>query len=259
MLRKYLTGLTLAAVVTGGAFANENTVTVDIGPTIVGFAIPIVVNAIFTEGSSNGVGIAVQYERQIFEPFSVAGRFAYMGFDAEATVDGTTDQGNEVKTHAKYSPSAITIEAHARYYPFSGESHLGKAFFCDGALGYAYMNSSFSADNTEFRASPLEDRKDTFGPVDAPRNFFKFGAKVGTKIVFGDNGGFVFEQTVGWDLPLGGGETLVDKFDKWNKEKPDDEKLDQDIVDTFNGMFSALENFIFAGGPRVTLSIGWNF
>jgi len=252
MLRKYLTGLTLAAVVTGGAFAQENTVTVDIGPTIVGVAMPIVVNAIFTEGvgTSTGLGIAAQYERRILEQFSVAGRFAYMGLDAGASV-----KSGKEKTSVTYKPAAVTVEGHARYYPFSGADHLGKAFFCDGMLGYAYMNSAFYAEywNENGILLPIN----IFAPDDAQMNFFKLGAKVGTRIVFGDNGGFVFEQAVGWDLGVGGGEKLGTKYDEWAKKRGD--SVDQETVDTFNGMFKALEDFIFAGGPRVTLSIGWNF
>ncbi|MDR0322389.1 MAG: hypothetical protein LBI28_12885, partial [Treponema sp.] len=95
--------LALALIfIAGGAFAQEaetttgttpqndvasvktpkNTITVDIGPTIIGFGIKAAGKMISDgeEGmSSSGFGIGAQYERQIFDKFTVAGRFAYLG------------------------------------------------------------------------------------------------------------------------------------------------------------------------------------
>jgi hypothetical protein len=37
-----------------------------------------------------------------------------------------------------------------------------------------------------------------------------------------------------------------------------DNELDR-MIGTFDRVFSSLENFIFVGGPRLTLSFGWRF
>jgi hypothetical protein len=93
--------MVIAAFASGAVFAEtdfktmaKNTVTVDVGPTIVGAVIGMAGDLIGGgEGlSSSGFGIAAQYERQLFRQLSVAGRFAYLG--------GSIGIGNEYEDNS---------------------------------------------------------------------------------------------------------------------------------------------------------------
>ena len=85
--------LVLAVIIAGGVFAQsfasmpKNTVTVDVGPTIVGLAFGLTGKIVgnipaledFADINASGFGIAAQYERQVLSPLSIALRGAYLG------------------------------------------------------------------------------------------------------------------------------------------------------------------------------------
>jgi hypothetical protein len=261
-----LAGLTLGAVLTGGAFAQarENTVIVDIGPTIFGLAMAGALDGMLSDaaedanedsdagasGGSSGFGIAVQYERQITKKFSVAGRFAYVGLGLGMSM--STDDA-EAKIEGKIS--SISIDAHGRYYP------AGRTFFLDGALGYANMTTSVSGKYREYdfvngrKVLVNEEEPISFA---APRNFFKFGAKLGWRLAFGDAIKFVFEPALGYDVGIGGGDLIGTKFQKWARDNDADVFSDDDVK-SLDDAWKILESVVFVGGPRISLSFGCSF
>jgi len=99
----------------------KNTITVDIGPTIVGLGIGAVGNLLGGDSglSSTGFGIGAQYERQITQKFSAALRFAYLGGGFGYAGD-SNDSGANIKTSLGLDMKSFSIEGHARLYP-SGE------------------------------------------------------------------------------------------------------------------------------------------
>ena len=251
MLRKCLFVLLIAAVAAGAAFTQEeadegiavrgkdgakNTIVVDVGPTILGLGMAGFAMASMEEGFTPfGFGIGAQYERQINKYFSVAGRVAYLGFGLQYSFQ---DGGTSFNTNT--TMSAITVEAHARYYPFGG------AFFLGGILGYTNMSiklsGKISVDNS------AESINDTL-----TRDFIKFGTKLGWRIRFGKSGGgFTFEPSIGWDFGVSPSSTFVSQLVKKLGEEPDEK-------DSLDEAFDVIERFIFVGGPRVTLSFGWSF
>jgi hypothetical protein len=244
MMKKSVLALLLAAVVVAGAFAQEdfesvpkNTVTVDIGPIFVGAMIGQLGKLMGDDGpSTSGFGIAAQYERQIFERFSVAGRFAYLGAGLGITEEG--DYGEEVTVGLNFK--SFSLEGHARYYPFKKTT-----FFLDGMLGYAYMSSAFSGEVVVKEEGYKSDKPVNFT---ASRNFIKLGAKIGWRFDFGKPGGFTFEPSFGYYYGFGIGDTVEKQLEK---------KLEAEVegIDTFK----MLENYLFIGGPRLTLSFGWRF
>jgi hypothetical protein len=261
-----LAGLTCGAVLTSGAFAQENTVTVDIGPTIFGLAMAGVLDDMLSSaakganeevsnasasGGAGGFGIAVQYERQITEKFSAAGRFSYVGLNMGMSM-GTEDAEADVE----FKISSISIDAHGRYYPTGG------TFFLDGALGYADMATSISGKYREYETGFLGNK--VSGPAEpisfaAPRNFFKFGAKLGWRLAFGDAIKFVFEPALGYDfVGFGGGALIGTKFRQWSLDNDADVFSDDDVK-TLDDAWKILESVVFVGGPRISLSLGCGF
>jgi len=240
-MKKCLLALVIAAVAAGGAFAQNNTVTVDIGPTIVGGAIKSMGNAI-SEGqegvSSSGFGIGAQYERQLFEELSVAGRFAYVGGGL-----GVSEEDGSLKATAKMKLNSFSLEAHARYFPFSK-----RMFFLDGMLGYAYMGLILSGDViVEENGYKEKDGVD----FSVSRSYFKLGAKIGWRIDFGAPGGFVFEPSFGYSAAIGIGDKLGKKLaNKISGELGD--------AEAFDDIFKYVEMFGL-GGPRLSLAFGWRF
>jgi len=95
MLRKVLTGLAIGAIATGGAFAQEHTVTVDIGPMLMGALFAGAGDMLGEGASASGFGIAPQYEYQLTENFTVGGRFAYMGLGM--SVSESNSDGDKIK------------------------------------------------------------------------------------------------------------------------------------------------------------------
>jgi len=282
--RKILLVLALAVLTVEGAFAQtdfeemaKNTVVVDIGPTIMGAAISVIGSKAVGDtriGFSYGFGIAAQYERQIFDKFSVAGRFAYLGVGVGAENNYVDENGVTVKSGADIDMSSFSIEGHARFYPW------GETFFLDGMLGFANMSMSFSGSmKGTLEVDGKKHEEKVSADVDASQGFIKLGAKVGWRInfsknrgftfgplrrsltkrlkspSFGENGGFTFEPSLGYSVGIGFGDTIGQQLSSQIKKKTGadiDEK-------SFDDVFNKVENFIFIGGPRVTLAFGYRF
>jgi hypothetical protein len=246
MVKNVLLMLILAVIVVGGVFAQtdfasmpKNTITVDVGPTIVGLAFKQIGNVLEnlledTPGfDSTGFGIAAQYERQLFKLLSVAARGAYLGVGLK----GDNIMGSGVS--GELDLTTVSVEGHFRFYPFSG-----RTFFLGGMAGYGYF------------AMDLSGSVATVGQSNEPvtfiasRNYTKFGERVGWRIDFGRPGGFVFEPSLGYDHVIGLGGTFGKKLQE------EISGVDRGKVD---GAFKILENYLFVGGPRVTLAFGWRF
>jgi len=223
----------------------KNTITVDFGPTIIGGLISaagdIAKNTLGgdTGLTTSGFGIAAQYERQLLKQLSVAGRFSWLQADL-----GYSDKfsGADVKMGANII--SYSIEGHVRYYP------LGETFFLDGMLGYANMTVTFSGQlKAEGGGSPVSV---SYAPS---QGFFALGGKIGWRISFGKNGGFTFEPSLGYVFGIGSGDTIWDQLSKQKKNETGADIGDVGIGD----IFDILQNFIFVGGPRLSLAFGWRF
>ncbi|MCL1927601.1 MAG: hypothetical protein FWG07_02265 [Treponema sp.] len=254
MAKKGFVLLVLVALVTGGVFAqtdfgsmSKNTITVDLGPTLVGVAIGQIGKYIDEDGpSSSGFGIGAQYERQILPKLSIAGRFAYLRGDLGIVEDGyDTDLLINAKASLGINITSFSIEGHVRFYPG------GETFFIDGMLGYANLSTSFSGEAVVDGYGQKEIRSVS---VTASRNYFKFGAKLGWRISFGKNGGFTIEPAIGYYGGIGMGDTIPKQLAKGIGDN-----IDEDAIVGFNDAFKMVENYIFIGGPRVTLSFGYRF
>ena len=245
MAKKVFLVLIIATLVTGGVFAQAlNTVTVDFGPTIVGALIGQIGSVIESLGDdietsgSSGFGIGAQYERQISNLLSVAGRFAYLGGGM-----GLVYGDGPISARPDMSIRSFSVEGHARLYP------LGDTFFFNGMLGYGNLSTSVSG--------TIE--ADVFGvpvvqPVNATasRSYAKFGAKLGWRISFGSSGGFTFEPAIGYYGAMGLGKTLGDQIIDSLPEEAEG-------LGGADDMLKAIENYVFIGGPRLTLSLGYRF
>ncbi|MDR1574369.1 MAG: hypothetical protein LBS37_00035 [Treponema sp.] len=236
-MKKSISVLVLGVVLAASLFAqveDKHTITVDVGPTIIGVAVGATLGAVGEGLSGSGFGIAGQYEFQPWQKFSVAARFAYLGITA--SYDPVT-----------MDMRSYSIEGHGRFYPFGG------AFFLDGMLGFANFNLSGSGGAEGVSAN-----------ISTNMNYFKLGAKLGWRIDFGRPGGFVFEPAFGYSAGIGdksnirvsaGGEGIPAEY--------------QDMVDEYansaiggaglDDMIDTVANFIFVGGPRMTLAFGWRF
>ena len=255
MTKKHLMVLVLLVFVAGWSFAQvdfeamaKNTITVDFGPTIIGGIVGAAGELMNDEegiGSidSSGFGIGAQYERQLLRQLSVAGRFAYMGF----TIEVTSKQDNIVAI-AETKLSSFSIEGHVRYYPF------GETFFLDGMLGYANLSLGISG---KVFYNDLSGTLQT-GHVSrtVSRDYFKLGAKLGWRISVGSNGGFTFEPAIGYYGGIASGDTIGQKL--INSINIGDAEIDE-YMNEFEEAFASLENYVFVGGPRITLAFGWRF
>jgi hypothetical protein len=214
----------------------SNIITWDLGPTIIGVAIGIVGDMIDQDDFDiSGFGLALQYERQLLEWVSVAGRFAYLGSDAKI---GFEDNLHETNT-LKMGLSTFAFESHGRVYPFKG------AFFLNAMLGYESMSIDFSG---KIVSGGVGD------PVslDASRGYLKLGGKLGWRIDFGKPGGLVLEI-----VPLGWSQVLAKFGDTFDKQLTKNKKVDD--IDDIDDVLSVIEDYIFIGGPRATLALGWRF
>jgi len=250
--------LALAVFAAGGAFAQDsywgspkNTFTADFGPTLVGLFINGLADTAGgdTGLSSSGFGIGLQYERQLFEPLAVAGRFAFLGgglgLSAEDVVDG-------VKTKAALGMnfSSFSLEAHARFYPG------GNAFFLGGLMGYGFLSSTFSG---EVLVQDTEGNREKVGvSFTGSRSYMKLGTRVGWR-VSSSSGGFTFEPSVGYNIAIGMGDTLGNALVKDIRKKSPDIEMEDDFASSVDDLFKFLEEIIFIGGPRLTLAFGWRF
>jgi len=255
MAKKGFMALVMAVLVAGGAFAQsdfesmaKNSVTVDVGPTIVGLAFGKAADLIKEEGiGSSGFGIAGQYERQLSRPLSVAARFSYLTAGMGIAISKTVDDGSGELT-ADLSLVSFSAEGHVRLYPF------GKTFFLDGMVGYANLKTDFSGKiKTQETGHPPTTEE--FKPFSASRNYVKLGAKLGWRISYGKNGGFTFEPAIGYSYGIGLDASIGKKLAGYVT----DELLGDGDASSINHMFPILENFVFIGGPRVTLAFGYRF
>ena len=251
--KKTMFGITLIAAMSVMVFSQEadgenvfeampkNTIVVDIGPTIIGVGAGVAGNMVDMEGlSTKGFGIGGQYERQLLKRLGVALKFTYLGVGAGVEVDDT---------NVNLDISSFSIEGIARYYPFGG------TFFLGGMLGFAHMQLAASG-KIEFDGdtdtSSVEDISFNVG-----RGYFKLGAKLGWRIDFGRPGGFTFEPSIGYDVGIGVGkplgQSLANEISRigGDQDAGDFEGLDEPI--------KLLENFVFVGGPRLSLAFGWRF
>jgi len=259
-LLKVVFVMALAALTAGAGFTQtdsyetpKNTVTVDIGPTIIGAVIGSMGSIVGEEDlSSSGFGIAVQYERQLFQKMSVGGRFAFMagGLGVKDSYEDYSTPGHPVTVDTKLeiSISSFSLEGHARFYPFGG------SFFLDGMLGYALLSTSLSGEVAGEDAITHKKEKESVS-ISVSRSYFKVGAKLGWRIDFGKPGGFIFEPSFGYSAGIGLGDTIGKQLGESIRAKSD---MDAELED-FDELFSVLEDFIFIGGPRVSLSFGWKF
>jgi hypothetical protein len=219
--------------------SNANTITVDFGPTIIGAVYGGVGNLVGGETglSSSGFGIAAQYERQLRENLTVAGRFAYLGFGF-----GTKMSEEGLSAQLRMDISSFSIEGHLRFYPSAD------TFFLDGMLGYANLAMKFSGGViVKEDSGPPAEEKISFG---ASRHYFKLGAKLGWRVDFGKPGGFIFEPCFGYYGGIGLGDTLGKKLSN---------NIEGDIdLTNIDPLFKILEG-IFIGGPRLSLAFGWRF
>jgi hypothetical protein len=135
---------------------------------------------------------------------------------------------------------SFSIEGHIRFYPFV------RTFFLDGMLGYANLAINFNGEMF-VTGGGIKYREKV--SLTMPRDYFKCGAKIGWRIDFGNHGGFVFEPSFGWygGIPLG--DTIGKKLSK---------ELGGDVTDIDESL-KYLEEFMFIGGPRISLAFGFRF
>ena len=241
MKKKVLMTILIMSLVTAGAFAqNKNIITVDLGPTIIGLTWNFMGNWVgghlgMADTSSSGFGIAAQYERQLHNRFSVAGRFSYLGMGAGLSLSeggATASLGIDIKRFA--------FEGHFRVYP------AGRSFFIDAMAGYTLMIPSFSGHVIVNESGIYASNSIDFS---VRKSYFSYGGKLGWRIDFGRPGGFIMELSLGWNGSVGIGDSIGQKVSN---------EMGQDAVGIDQG-FRLLEKYIFAGGPRGTLAFGWRF
>jgi len=244
MLKKCVLLLVFASIIVGGVSAQtdfqtmpKNTLTLDLGPTIVGIGIGIIGKTIDEEGVSvSGFGFAAQYERQILETVSLGGRFAYLGGGFEYR-----QKENGLEALLGMRIDSFSLEGHVRYYPF------GSVFFLDGMLGYANMAVTFSGQLIGDDGGGNKKKEEA--SLTISRSYLKLGAKLGWRIDFGNPGGFTFEPSFGYYGGIGLGNTIGKQLSI----------LFRTDIGEFDKMFTMFENYIFVGGPRLALSFGWRF
>jgi len=261
MTKKVLLVLIIAVFMAGGVFAQndfasmaKNTITVDVGPTIAGLVInPLssTISSVLTDVfdvnvsdiNTKGFGIGAQYERQLLRPLSVALRGVYGKYNSAFTY---VDDG--IPARPDIDLTTWTVEGHVRFYPF------GETFFVDGMVGYAQLKADMTGSVVAMIGGKPEEIS---ASANKSSNYIKYGAKLGWRIniiKIGNNGGLIFEPAIGWNFgnPLNGdlGKKVSDALTASVGEYK--------VVD-ISKEFSALEDFIFVGGPRVTLAIGYRF
>ena len=232
---------TMAFGQTDFRFHPKNSLTVDFGPSIIGSAIgmygDIAANSPGEGGGidTDGFGIGLQYERQLNKQLSLAARFVFLRGGLSVEEEGT-------RLGADFF--SYSAEAHVRYYPGSNILFLG------GMLGYAGLSVDFMGEAKVTK--PGGDVEVLQISHNAPRNFFKLGAKLGWRLGFGGTGGLVFEPSLGYNIGIGFGTTILDQIS---------EHAHGHIGGIFGDtvFYNSLEHFIFVGGPRMTLGLGMRF
>ena len=247
MLKKGLLVLIIVVFAAGGAFAQnnfasmaKNTVTVDVGPTIVGFAFGSAVKMLGQDGlSSSGFGIGAQYERQLSRKLSAAARFAYLMTNAQLEYEDSISAGSG-KLKTDINLASFSIEGHVRFYP------IGEILFLDGMVGYANLKGDIGGSLKLQGGGYSQTNNIDFS---ASRNYIKLGAKVGGRFSFGKNGGFTFEPALGYSFGIGLGDPIKDQLNA---------KINGEAVDV-DDVLNIVENYVFIGGPRLSLAFGYRF
>jgi hypothetical protein len=247
MIKKTFLILVLMSIIAEGVFAQmsfgtmpKNTITVDFGPTLVASAFGASAKVEGMPGGErlafSGFGIAAQYERQLLQQLSVAGRFAYLGFGI-----GITQETDEFKGRAQTNLSSFSIEGHVRFYPTGG------VFFLDGMLGYANLLVGLTGDFIVTDDYGIK-RPEQLSLITS-RDYLKFGGKLGWRINIGRRGGFTIEPSCGYYGEIGLGDTIGKKLTKGIEGNTTE----------FDESFAMLEQYFFIGGPRISLALGWRF
>jgi len=260
MTKKSLLMLVLAVVIAGSIFAQsfasmpKNTVTVDVGPTVLALAFGQVVKIAeqipdidIPDIDATGFGIAAQYERQLLSQVSVALRGAYLGLDLGLRY-GSTDNGLSLNLAGDMNLKAISAEAHVRFYPFAG------SFFVGGMVGYG--NLTMDLTGTVSGTFMGGNRTDPLPSLGA-RNYAKLGARVGWRMDLGKPGGFVFEPSLGYDHAIGFDDSFSEKF-QFSGDLANNTQVNVMVRDV-GKVLDTLDSYVFAGGPRLTLGFGWRF
>jgi hypothetical protein len=231
MIRKGLSALILVVFVGGWLFAKEdnasreqgpkaNVITVDLGPMVVGLGMSGILKALGRVANKHGGETDISGAG-----FGIGAQYErvfnrfFSAAGRFAYMGITPDIDN-----TSLAMRSFSIEGHGRVYPF------GRRLYIDGMMGYAnfFMEYSDSAKNHADRA-----------------HYFKFGGKLGSKKDFGKPGGLVFDYGLGYYGMLGGKDNEFEKIaDEFGK---------------IDGVKSYLDKFIFVGGPRVSLGLGWAF
>ena len=130
-------------------------------------------------------GFGLQYERRLYEKWSLVGRYDYFGvwdFSQYSYVSNMDIKDWSLHLH--------TFETHARYYP------IGKTFFLDGMLGY-YVNT---IKGYYYIRDIYEEDYNINGTNDY--DYFKGGTSIGWQIRFRKIGGLTWELSLGWNFAL---------------------------------------------------------
>jgi hypothetical protein len=191
----------------------KNTITIDVGPMASILTTAWMYNMLFFGFFTiDAFGIAAQYERQIIKQASVAGRFEY-------------DVINISTIGLVWTMSAISAEAHGRYYPFK----FG-VFFIDGMIAYENVFMNISIADIEVKPAA---------------HYFRFGGKLGARIDFGRPGGFVFEPAWGYYGAVGKSINLANY-------------TEEDEATAWKS-FDTLAQYLFTSGLRVSIGLGYRF
>jgi len=261
MLKKLILSLIIASLSIGNVIAEDsggdkekdkiayNTIIIDFFPMILGFTTPAVLKKVFGDNISktSGFGIGAQYERNLTEKFSLAFRLDYFGDNAETNISLRSFEISYINLFT------IDFENQFRYYP--------KGRFFIGALyGYTHLNIKMDgrADYTDDMGIDLHD---SFS-LGIKRNSIKIGARLGWRIRFGQNKGFTLETSLGYDIGIVFGDDYINQFKKGivgDQSYLFLQKMKVDGIDGVANIFDIAENFIFMGGPRFSLSLGWSF
>jgi hypothetical protein len=231
MFKKVLSVLILGFFCLGGLFAQDgsrskpNVVTLDTGPIIMGLLLRSGINMV-----GNMAGDAVS---SVGKDLDISGTGFGIGAQYERVLLSwlsATGRFAYMGITAKAEDMSLTMrsfsfEGHGRIYP------TRKRLFLDGMAGYANFIMKYS---------------DSDNNLNATAHYFKFGGKLGWKIDFGRPGGLVFEPAFGYYGKLGKAGSAFDK-----------------MADDFGGGIAEakdfLDSYLFVGGPRISLNLGWAF
>ena len=242
--RQFFFALVLVVIIAGKVFAQDeqtpkNVFTVDFVPVIFGGIAGISEGMFTLEGGEpsgadiSGIGIAVQYERQIKPKISVAGKFFYLGINFKI--------GGSSPWESSFIVDILTfsVEGHVRYYPYE------KSFFLGCLLGYGYI--SYLGSMSGGGGSNMD--------ISVHNNYLKTGVKVGWRTDFGTPGGFMFETSLGFDNAIRISDSTPVQLIK--KAEGDHELVT--YIKENSSIINKLESLILVGGPRITISLGWCF